>query len=218
MRPLVSANGFLNRVWNRDVVVGGDVHQLPKIVRAREIDVGQHERDLQGLLDSLLSVKSHDIVAHVLCRHEHTAGTEVARCTLEQQLCVLVPLRSRSGQRSEQDHPGPRPSSLHEALSSQLDQLLRNQDQDSLPAGAEAAHARTSRSSDCRRCLPSCLLIRRFHEKLDQGIELGSKVCKLSRTLRRRNFPSVVGSAKLAMWSGRSAWTIDVGAVCDGKD
>jgi hypothetical protein len=44
----------MNRVWNRDVVVGGDVHQLSEIVRAREVEVCQYERDLQRLLDCLL--------------------------------------------------------------------------------------------------------------------------------------------------------------------
>jgi hypothetical protein len=45
--------------------------------------------------------------------------------------------------RSEQDYPGGRPDCLHDALSSQLDQLLRSHDQDSLPVDAASTRLRT---------------------------------------------------------------------------
>jgi hypothetical protein len=74
----------MDRIWHRDTPIDSDVHQLAEIVGAEEVDVCHHERDLQGLLDRLLSVEADDIVAHVVLGHEHSAGAEIARCVGEQ--------------------------------------------------------------------------------------------------------------------------------------
>jgi hypothetical protein len=55
-RPRCQPARLLTRVWNGDIVVGGDVNQLTEIVRTREIDIGEYKGDLQSLLDGLLGV------------------------------------------------------------------------------------------------------------------------------------------------------------------
>jgi hypothetical protein len=88
----------MDRIWHRDTAIDGDIDQLTEIVGAGEVDVCHHERDLQRLLDCLLGVEPHDIVAHVLLGHEHPAGAEITRRVREQQLGVFALLRSRGVQ------------------------------------------------------------------------------------------------------------------------
>jgi hypothetical protein len=61
------------------------------------------------------------------------------------EIAVACELATRC--RPEQDHPGRRPSSIRETLASQLDQLLRSHDQDSLPAGAASTNSRPRNQS-----------------------------------------------------------------------
>ncbi len=55
------------------------------------------------------------------------------------EIAVACELATRC--RSEQNYPGGRPDCLHDALSSQLDQLFCGHDQDSLPAGAASTNS-----------------------------------------------------------------------------
>jgi hypothetical protein len=72
-------------------------------------------------------------------------GDAVLDITLDdQEVQVAVACELATRCRSEQDHSGRRPGGLREALSSQLDQLLRSHDQNSLPAYAALASSRTA--------------------------------------------------------------------------
>jgi len=71
------------------------------------------------------------------------AVLDIALDDQEVQVAVACELATRC--RSEQDHPGRRPGSVREALSSQLDQLLRSHDHDSLPADAASTGSRNAK-------------------------------------------------------------------------
>ena len=74
------------------------------------------------------------------------AVLDIALDDQEVQIAIACELATHC--RPEQDHPGRRARSLHEALSSQLDQLLRSHDKDSLPA---CAASNRSRSRNAKR-------------------------------------------------------------------
>ncbi len=65
-------------------------------MRAWKFDVCQHESDFHGLLDSLLSVESHDIVEHFTVSQEHSKRGK-GRFWLDR----AAALRTRAAQESE---------------------------------------------------------------------------------------------------------------------
>lgn len=84
-----------------------------------------------------------------------------------QKVEIAVACEFAASCRSEQNHPGGGPSSLRETLASQLDQLLRSHDQDSLPADAARTRCRATRGADLQHETASAVIRRALREYLE---------------------------------------------------
>ncbi len=74
---------------------------------ARELDISQDNRHLEGLLDTLLSMKSDDAVVHIRVVDKLPADKEIARRPALEHLGVLDLLRTRRQRapRATRDQP-----------------------------------------------------------------------------------------------------------------